>query len=127
MTLPQNISDREYNKFFEDASGNVRVRTITEGQVTAQGLQNGGIVTEVTINETTWTALPSTPLADRNALRIQNRSGQEIKLNYSDSVSGYVGVYVENGSDQFYDISDSIIIYAKSSTSSCSVVVEELS
>tara|TARA_R110000868_G_scaffold132464_6_gene343579 strand:- start:290 stop:673 length:384 start_codon:yes stop_codon:yes gene_type:complete len=127
MTLPQNIVDREYAKFQEDEAGLVRIRTITEGSLRPQGLRTGGRITEVTINASTWTALPVTALTDRNALGIQNRSGQEIKINYDNTTVGYVGVYMDDGEQRFYDITDDIQIYAKSSSSSCAVVVEEIS
>ena len=91
------------------------------------GLRNAGRVTEVTINNNTWTALPATPIALRNAISIQNISGQEIKVNYDPTVSGYVGIVIATGNERFYDITDAIPIYAKSSASSCSLNIEELS
>jgi hypothetical protein len=91
------------------------------------GLKNSGLVTIVSINDTTWTALPATALVGRNAIAIQNRSGQEIKLNYNNATAGYVGIFLGTGFDRFYDITDGIIVYAKSASSACTLVVEELS
>lgn len=94
---------------------------------TASGLGIAGLVTIVSINSVTWTALPATPLTDRNAMCIINTSGVEIKLNYSSSIVGYVGVPLGVSNQRFYDISDSIVIYAKSSAGTVDVTIEELS
>jgi len=131
VTLPANLNDRELDKF-EDVSGETVVKTrVVSGAITGEfspsGLINGGLITEVTLNSSTWTALPATPLSDRNALAIQNYSGQDIKINYDNSAVGYVGVLIKNESERNYDVKDTIIIYAKSSTSSCTVTVEEIS
>lgn len=116
-TLPSGIQDREHAKFELDAEGKVRVRTTTTGTltgaITPSGLTIGGLVTEVALDDTNWTALPASPLTDRNTIAIQNRSGKEIKLNYSNSVSGYVGMVVADGSERTYDIKDTILIYGK--------------
>lgn len=131
--LPRSLDDREYGKFELDGDGKVRVRTVTTGALTGNikpsGLENGGLVTEVTLNETTWEPIPSVALADRNAVAVQNRSGKEIKINYSDSVSGYVGMVVADGSERTYDITDAIVIYGKVAPGSGNAVVnvEEIS
>lgn len=96
------------------------------GSFTPSGLRNGGLITVVTVNQTTWTALPAAALANRNTLCIQNRSGQQIKINYSSGVVGYVGIAIDDGAERFYDITDDIILYCKSMASSCSVTVEEI-
>lgn len=97
------------------------------GSVQTAGLTIAGLITIVSVNNTTWTALPLIPLAMRNAMSIQNRSGQQIALNYSSSIVGYVGILMDNLQERFYDITQNIVIYAKSSTSTCNVTVEELS
>ncbi len=96
-----------------------------EGSFSPSGLKVGGKVTEVNINSTTWTALPATALTNRNAMSIQNRSGQEIKINYVDDV-GYVGVIIPNSGERFYDITDAITIYARSSDGNAKLNIEEL-
>lgn len=90
------------------------------------GLTVGGIISQTTVNSVTWTALPLTPLANRNALSIQNISGIEIKINYDNTTVGYVGVTVATGSERFYSITDSIIIYAKSASGTPTIQTEEL-
>lgn len=104
--------------------GNIAVT----GSFTPSGLRNGGLITEVTLNSLTWTPLPATPLADRNALAIQNNSQIDIKVNYRSDVAGYVGARVKaNGGERFYDVKDDIILYAKSDGGTPTVTVEEIS
>ena len=103
--------------------------TPVTGAVTSYpaGLTVAGRVTVVTISNTAWTALPATPLSMRNAISIQNQSGQEVKINYISSIVGYIGMTIPNGGERFYDITQNIVVYAMSSVSSCTLNVEELS
>jgi hypothetical protein len=123
MTLPVTLLDREFQKF-EEINGTPHVRTSGTAQFT--GLSTAGRITEVTLNSSTWTALPSSALSGRNGLGIQNRSGTEIKINYDNSVPTYTGVTIINGAERFYDITDSIIVYAKSASGTPTIVVEEI-
>lgn len=93
------------------------------------GLRIKGLITVVSINDTIWTPLPATPLTQRNAVRIQNYSGAEIKTNYDPTVVGYVGMTVLNFGEIFEDITDTILIYAKAAPGSGTVTlnVEEIS
>lgn len=125
------LSDRQMRSFRDDGvdgDGNPKTKVAVSGNFSAQfsGLSVAGKVTEVTIDNTTWTALPATALLNRNAIAVQNRTGQEIKINYDPLTVGYVGIVIDDKSERFYDITDEIIIYAKSKTSSCVVFVEEL-
>jgi hypothetical protein len=97
------------------------------GSFTQSGLFNGGRVTVVSLNDTTWTELPAPPLANRNAISIQNTSGGNIKLNYDPLIAGFVGVLVTSGGERMYVITDSIPVYAKCELGTASIVVEELS
>lgn len=126
MTLPAALQDREVQKFTE-LNGEVAVRTTATGNFVFSGLSIGGRITEVTIDDVSWTPLPPTPLANRNAMSIQNVSGFEIKVNYVDSV-GYIGMVIPNNNERYYDIKDSIIMYARAQSGSGSVIinVEEL-
>ena len=90
------------------------------------GLYIGGRMTEVSINPFTWTPLPATPLALRNALVIQNRSGGDIKINYDPTTSGYVGIVVPDLSERSYDVTENIVLYGKSEFSTVIINVEEL-
>jgi hypothetical protein len=92
------------------------------------GLNIAGKVTEVVVNDTTWTALPATALTARNAIRIQNYSNVEVKTNYDSGVAGYVGMVIDaNGGHAAYDITPMIVIYAKAASGSVTLYVEELS
>jgi hypothetical protein len=129
MALPTALNDREYRKF-EDVGGEPAVRVTGQnfsGTFSVSGLKIAGRVTEVLINSTTWTALPAVPLANRNAVAIQNYTGQLIKINYSNSVSGFVGVAIPDQVERFYDITPEIIQYAKCASGSVTIIVEELS
>jgi len=119
--------DLEKDKFTTNDDGETVVRTTATGEFTFSGLKNGGEITMVTLNDSTWTALPLSPLASRNALTIQNRSGIEIKINYDNSVSGYVGLIIPTSGERYYDISETIVIYAKSASGTPEIAVEELS
>ena len=126
MALPRERRDLEQAKF-EEIDGEVAVRTSGSGTFTPSGLRNGGQITEITLSSTSWTALPATALVGRNALSIQNRSGIEIKINYTNTETGYTGLIIPTSGERFYDISDSIIIYAKAISGTPVVIVEELS
>jgi hypothetical protein len=128
MALSPTLTDREFAKFKVDpVDGGTDVRIFVQGgTVGPSGLNIGGRYTEITINDTTWTALPSTPLPDRNAISIQNQSGEELKLNYDSLEPSYVGITVINFGERHYDITDSVIIYAKSKTGTRVIGVEEV-
>ena len=125
MTLSPNINDLEKAKFVE-LDGDVAVRTTASGEFSTSGLKNSGKVTEVTVNSSTWTALPPIPKVGRNAVAIQNASGVEIKVNYDNAEPGYVGMVVADGIERFYDIKDTILIYGKSSGADAILNIEEL-
>lgn len=92
------------------------------------GLQNAGRHTVVTVNASTWTPLPANALSDRNAIAVQNNTATNVKLNYSNAISGYVGMTIrKNGGERQYDIKDTIILYAKSESGTVNLDVEEIS
>jgi len=88
-----------------------------------QGLQNEGRHTEVTINDSGWTALPSIPLNDRNAIAVQNFSGFEMKYNYA-TVGSYAGMRIIDRANRELDIKDDIILYGRAEPGAGSVVVD---
>lgn len=120
------LEDRENQKFFSDNDGKVAVNVGGSLTSTPSGLNIGGKVTEVTLNDTTWTPLPLTPLTDRNAVAIQNRSGIEVKINYDNTAIGYLGMVIPTGGERFYDLTDDILIYAKASSGTPILNIEEL-
>jgi hypothetical protein len=131
MALDQNINTLEKSKFLETETNETAVRVSVSGgdltgNFTVTGLKIGGRVTEVALNSSTWTPLPATPLADRNAMAIQNPSGIEIKINYASDISGYVGVRIISGAERQYDIGPTIILYGKSESGTPTIYVEEI-
>lgn len=129
MSLPSHLNDREYGKFEEIGPGIWAVRVSGanfSGTFTFSGLRNGGKVTEVTLYPDRWVPIPATALTDRNAMGIQNVSGEEMKVNFRDDV-GYVGMVIGAGSERTYDISDQIIVYGRSIANIIQINVEELS
>jgi hypothetical protein len=129
MALPTALNDREHQKFIDIAPGETAVRvsgTNFTGTFSVSGLKEGGRVTEVTLNPTTWTPLPATPLTNRNALNIQNVSAEEIKINYDSGVAGYKGIVIGSGSERSYDIQDDIVVFGKSISNVITVNIEEI-
>lgn len=128
MALRNTISDREYDKFElnDDGKTAVRITGALTGELKPSGLNVGGRVSEVTVTSAGWTPLPAVPLAQRNAIAIQNLSQVEIKVNFDNSVLGYVGMVISDGSERTYDISDQIIIYARAQSGSATLNIEEI-
>lgn len=104
--------------------GNVAVT----GTFSPSGLRIAGRVTEVLLSTTEWTALPpGGPLADRNAINIQNYSGDEIRLNYDNTVAGFSGIILNDQSERNLDIKQTIQIYAKARVGGSIIIVDEIS
>lgn len=97
------------------------------GTFTPSGLNNGGKITTVSLNAVTWSALPATALAGRNAICIQNASALEIKINYASDIVGYTGIIIPANGERYYDVTDSIVIYGKSTSGTPDVIIEEIS
>ena len=133
MALPAHINDREQDKF-EEVAGQTTVRTkVVAGTLNyaPSGLRTAGRHTFVTVSRTSWVALPSTALTDRNGISIQNESGIDIKIRYVNTDTLWRGTRIAgNGSERFYDIKETIILYAMADPAAASdpeVIVEELS
>jgi hypothetical protein len=102
-------------------------KTIT-GELSPSGLRIAGKITEVELVDYEWRLLPPAALSNRNALAVQNPTGTEIKLNYTNAVIGYVGMVIyPNGGERRYDIKDTIPAYGRSQAGTVIVNVEELS
>jgi hypothetical protein len=126
MGLSENINNREFDKFDTDAEGNTIIRTsIKNGVVTPTGLRTGGKITNVELSDSEWRPLPATALPKRNALAIENISSVEIKINYVDNV-GYIGKRIKVDGERYYDITDDIVIYGRSSAGLATIQVEEI-
>lgn len=121
MPLPTHINDREYGKFHLTDKGEISVVVTSDVEI----LNGSGKVTEVTINDTTWTPLPATALVGRKTISIQNQSNSEIKINYNPAQAGYVGMIIKKDGERVYNISDDVIIYAKAITGTATIAIEE--
>ena len=98
------------------------------GEFTPSGLRNAGRVTEVLLTTTDWTALPpGGPLTNRNAINIQNYSGDEIRLNYSSTIPGFTGIILNDQSERAIDVKDTIQIFAKARIGGSIIIVDEIS
>jgi hypothetical protein len=118
------IVEPRFNQLPISASNRLPVEST--GSVIPAGLYNGGETTEVELVDTEWRPLPPVALANRNAIAIQNYSGIEIKVRYTDT-GGYSGMRIVNLGERFYNITDDIIVYGRSSSGTITVDVEELS
>ena len=95
------------------------------GEFTPSGLKDGGLYTAVTIDDSSWTALPATALTGRNQINIQNFTGFEIKINHKNT-GGYAnnGMRIVDSSERFYQITDALVIYARAESGAGSVVLD---
>lgn len=97
------------------------------GEIRATGLINGGKITPVTINDSTWTEIPPNSLDDRNSFVIYNLSGQECKWAFSDS-PGNEWLPMVTDERLVMDIKDTQAnkIYMQSTTGNVEIKVLEL-
>ena len=100
------------------------------GEITPSGLRRAGKHSFITINSTSWTKLPAVPLVDRNGMSVQNESGIDIRIRYLEGIGDltWKGSKIPgNGGDRFYNIKDTIEIYAMSASGTPEIIVEEIS
>jgi hypothetical protein len=119
LTLSPNINNREFDKFVDD-DGETAVRV--KGKTSTSGQTGSGLFTIVSINASTWTALPL--MADRNCMAVQNRSGQEIKVNFQNTASGFEGMSLDHKDSRIYD--HRLQMYAKCLAGTADINVEEV-
>ena len=117
------VNTMEKGKFLKDTSNEIAVRT--KGELTPTGLTTGGLITAVSLT-TSWAALPSTALTNRNTLSIQNQSdnGGTIIINYTNSGSNGWRIY--DGGYKEIPITDDIIIYGRMITGTGTALVDEI-
>lgn len=108
----------------ENAAGTALVINADGSTNIDTSLKIGGVITEMTMT-TSWQALPATPLANRKALVIQNYSGVEMKVNYTNSV-GYVGMKIKDGGERSYNLAPGIIMYGRATAGTAAIAVEEV-
>lgn len=98
------------------------------GSFTFQGLSIEGRVTLVSLNDSTWTALPATALADRNSISFQNQSdnGNTILINYDNTAPSGSGIRIEDGGWRALAIRPGIVVYGRMKSGTGTCAVEEL-
>ena len=110
-----------------DATGALRISGIINADIT--NAANQGRITIVPINSSSWTQLPTVPLASRVSISMQNLTGFQVAINYS-TPAGFVGKILEDRNEIARDIDDTVTIYAKASSSiitpTVDLIVEEL-
>lgn len=80
---------------------------------TTPGLTGPGTHYPVTINNLTWTALPTQ--ASQQVIGIFNDTGEKIKVNFSDKGPGnFIGTPVAYQTAKAYDVQNSVVIWAMS-------------
>lgn len=94
---------------------------------TPAGLRTAGKITEITVDSTSWTALPLSALTDRNGLGVQNVGNKQIKLNFDNTEPGYVGWIINSGGETFIDVTDAVVVYAKADSGNQLLIVMEVS
>lgn len=100
------------------------------GELTPSGLRNAGKHSFVTIDAVSWTKIPAIPLVDRNGMSIQNESGIDVRIRYLEGIgdAAWRGSLIPgNGGDRFYNIKDTIEIYAKAASGTPELIIEEIS
>jgi hypothetical protein len=99
------------------------------GSFTPSGLTIEGRITQVTIDDTGWVALPATPLTARNHIRVDNFLGaNDMLIQYADKNGPAItyGKTIPQGSWDGWDITDDIEIYGRAVSGSFPVIVEEI-
>jgi len=131
VVLSPNINSREFDKFTECEGGTTAVRSkLCEGSVVqVTGGATNHKFTKVLINDSSWTALPTTPMTDRWYIAIKNQSNAKIKINSDNSESGYEGMEIPVGAERQYNFTEARTLYAKAESGAGSdlpVGVEEI-
>lgn len=125
---------KEAEKFTVDGSGDTAVNVV--GQLTPRGLFNGGQITKITLNDTAWVALERSattaptgagPLSGRNSISLQNRTKKDILIQFDNTITDVsISLVIKGGGERFYDIEDTITVYARSATGAADIILEEL-
>lgn len=153
MPLSSNINVREKNKFRGDTDPETTVAVTLEGDTLTtngsgeecvrvcgesvpQGLSTLGKITQVAVDDSSWTEVVPSPITGRRGFGIQNTDGTgldnpaAILLNFSPfaPAGGSVGWKLEAGESKFYDANEGVNIYVRvvAGGGSFNVVFEEI-
>ena len=110
-----NRNTDESNKFVNDSSGDVAVNTVIGGgELRLVGMNTAILITNASVSDTA-TALPSSPLTNRNSLIVYNKDPVEkIYLGPSNvAASGSLEGWIVDPESYFsVDITDDVVLYA---------------
>lgn len=117
----------DYKKLVVDSSG-LLLTKIEQGEMQISGLSVGGRVQVIALDDTAWVALPSSALANRNTVIIQNQSGNGnvILLNYSPTAPFSEGFRIEDGGYRGTGLTGSVTLYGRMLNGSGIACVEEI-
>lgn len=117
----------DYKKLVVDSSGLLRTK-VEQGELQLSGLAVGGRVQLVALDDSAWVALPSSALANRKTIVVQNQSGNgnTILLNYSATAPGSEGFRIEDAGYRATALTASVTVYGRMQTGAGVACVEEL-
>jgi hypothetical protein len=97
------------------------------GTVESTSPINSGKITKVTLDNTSWTAIPTSAAANRQGLGIQNLSGDNLLLNWSNTAPANEYIFVASGAERYYSAKTGAILYGRFQTiATGTIIVEEL-
>lgn len=98
------------------------------GTFKPSGLNVGGLITHVPLTDGSWTAVPTSALADRNNIVVQNISGNGgvVLWNYSNTAPATEGFRIEDGGHKSVGITDDILVYCRMLSGTGEVCVDEV-
>lgn len=101
---------------------------LSDSLVGIEGLGSSGRVTVVPLNGSSWVALPTTPLAGRASICIQNQSGGglAVLINYSNTAPETEGIQIFDQGSKAMTLKDNVIVYGRMTSGVGQVAVEEL-
>jgi hypothetical protein len=127
--VPEQINYLERAKFeivTVDNIDYIAVRTNVRGELTPQGLTVGGLITYPALTAISWLPIPTTPLANRNSIFIQNQSSTEtLWLQFDNAATLLKGIRVKPGGTYSTNVRDTIILYGCVTTANSDVMVSE--
>jgi len=125
------LTDRDYNAFGLDDDSKVARRIIGKGDFTPSGLKTNFRITTMNVTSTA-TALPVTALANRNSMSIHNLSTTDILYIGNSGVTAdrnngtTSGWEIETQEVFNTDVTDSIVIYGRTSGATIQIKIIEL-
>lgn len=109
-----------------DDNNPIETSLTINGGVAQLGLNTEGRVTEVELVDFEWRPMPPTPLSFRNSIQVQNFSGVDVKINYTNDPAVTLGIILRDSFERVYMVKENIPLYGRSSQGTVKVIVEEI-